>query len=79
MYMTISHMFNEGREGEGMTGIRKGRNGDAINLFTRRIAIISCIKNIASIDKRSFLLGSTLGTGMSNLKYLVGDITWLVS
>lgn len=71
-------MFNEGRGERGMTGIRNRRNGDAINLFTRRIVIISCIKNIAGIDERSFLLGLTLGPGMFNLECLLGDVMRLV-
>lgn len=42
-----------------------GRSRDVINLFTQRVAIISCIK---SIDGRSPFLGSTLGIGMPNVK-----------
>lgn len=47
--------------------IRWGRSGDVINLFSQRIAIISCIKSIAGIDGRSLFLGSTLGIGMPNV------------
>lgn len=59
MYITVSRHAYLPIEN---TRRKERKNGDVINLFAQRIAIIPCIKSIAAIDGQILSLGSTLGT-----------------